>query len=151
MKKMKKLFALLAVLCMVFSLCACGGNSDTDKDTDNDVNVENNQDDNDVDADVKDNEDTEDDTDAESTASFKVTVVDEGGNPVPSCMVQVCKDTCLPMITDANGVASFNVEITDGYKVEIPQVPEGYECVGENPFYLEAGATEYTFTLKAVQ
>lgn len=149
MKMMKKLFALLAVLCLVFSLCACGGNSDTDENTDNDVNVENQTDDNSEDVDVEDK--TEDESEAESAATFKVTVVDEGGNPVVGCMVQVCKDTCLPAITNAEGVATFSLTIEDGHKLQVSSCPEGYEYDGEESIYLEAGATEYTLTLKAVQ
>lgn len=147
---MKKLFVLLLVLCMVFSLCACGGNSDTEDDSQKDK-IENNQDDNDVDADVEDEDEIEDDTEAENTAAFKVTVVDEGGNPVTGVMVQICKESCVPAMTDANGVATFNnVEITDGYKLSVMSAPEGYEFSTEE-IYLEDGATEYTLTVKAVQ
>lgn len=146
MKMMKKLFALLLVMCMVLSLCACGGNSET-KDDDQKDKIENNQNDNDVDADVEDDKEDE----SENTAvSFKVTVVDESGNPVQGCVVQVCKDTCVPMVTDANGVAPFNVEITDGYKVQVSRCPDGY-VYEDGDVYLEAGATEVTITLKAEQ
>lgn len=149
MKMMKKLFALLLVLCMVFSLCACGGNSDTEDDSQKDK-IENNQDDKDVDADVEDEDDKEDE--AENTAaSFKVTVVDEGGNPVEGVMIQVCKDTCFPAKTDATGVATFYFEIEDGHKIQVLTCPEGYTYEGEAEIYLEAGQTEATITLKAVQ
>lgn len=148
MKKMKKLFALLAVLCVVFSLCACGGNSDSDENADNDVNVENQTDDDLEDADVEDDSDDEEDTTA---ATFKVTVVDEGGNPVQGCMVQVCKESCVPAITDANGVATFSIAIEDGHHLAVSSCPAGYEYTGEAEIDLEAGATEYTLTLKAVQ
>lgn len=142
MKMMKKLFALLLVLCMVFSLCACGGNSDTKEDTQKD-NIENNQDDNDA--------DVEDDSEAQNTPAFKVTVVDEGGNPVQGVMVQVCKDICLPAITNAEGVATISLEIEDGHKLQVSSCPEGYVYEGEADIYLEAGQTEATITLKAVQ
>lgn len=148
MKMMKKLFALLLVLCMVFSLCACGGNSDTDDDTQKD-NIESNQDDNDED--VEDKDETEDDSEAENTPAFKVTVVDEGGNPVSGCMVQVCKDICMPAMTNAEGVATISIEIEDGHYLSVSQAPEGYEYTGEAKVYLEAGQTEATITLKAVQ
>lgn len=149
MKMMKKLFALLLVLCMVFSLCACGGNSDTEDDGQKDK-IENNQDDND-DADVEDEDETEDGSEAANTATFKVTVVDEGGNPVQGCMVQICKESCLPAITDANGVATFSLEIEDGHKLQVSSCPDGYVYEGEADIYLEVGQTEATITLKAVQ
>ena len=141
MKMMKKLFALLLVLCMVFSLCACGGNSDTEDDTKKD-NIENNQ---------VDKDDKEDETETETTPSFKVTVVDEGGNPVQGCMVQVCKDICMPAMTNAEGVATISIEIEEGHYLSVSQEPEGYEYTGEEKVYLEAGQTEATITLKAVQ
>lgn len=147
MKMMKKLFALLLVLCMVFSLCACGGNSDTEDDTQKE-NIENNQDDNDVDADVEDDKEDESENTA---ASFKVTVVDEGGNPVQGCMVQVCKDICMPAMTDAEGVATISIKIEDGHYLQVSQAPEGYEYTGEEKVYLEAGQKEATIILKAVQ
>lgn len=145
--KMRKLFALLLVLCVAFSLCACGGNSDTNGDDKNDkVNNEVNDDDS---TDESKN-DAEDDQVQENKAAFKVTVVDEAGNPVKGVMVQVCKDSCIPAMSDDNGVASFNIAIESGHKLSVMSTPEGYEFSNEE-IYLEAGATEYTLTIKKAQ
>ena len=142
MKQIKKLLALLAMLCMVLSLCACGGDSDV-QDNEDDVNVENVQNDNDTDEDA--------DTDAdETTATFKVTVVDQNGNPVQGAIVQLCKDTCVPMSTDTDGIATFSTEIVEGHKLSIMSCPEGYTFVQED-IYLDAGITEYTLTVEATQ
>lgn len=148
MKMMKKLFALLLVLCMVFSLCACGGNTDT-KDDDKNNNVVNNDVKDDADDESKDESD--EDEGVQTQAGFQVKVVDEGGNPIKGVMVQICKDSCVPAMSDDNGIASFNVQIEDGHKLSIMSKPEGYEYDGEAEVYLEAGATEYTLTLKAVK
>lgn len=143
---MKKIFALLLVLCMVFSLVACGGNADTKNDDKN-----NNVVDKDVDAKDESKDESDEDEGVQTKAAFQVKVVDEGGNPVQGVMVQICKDSCVPAMSGADGVASFNVQIEDGHKLSVMSMPEGYAYDGEAEVYLEAGSTEYTLTLKAVK
>ena len=77
--------------------------------------------------------------------------MDEAGNPVSGVMVQVCKESCLPAISDAEGIATFSIEIEDGHKLQVSNCPEGYVYEGEADIYLEPGQTDYTLTLKAVQ
>lgn len=149
MKMMKKLFALLLVLCMAFSLCACGGNSDTNEDEQNDNKV--NSEVNDDDSEDASSDESEEDDEEQTQASFKVKVVDQNGNPVVSCIVQICKDSCMPQVTNAEGIATFNVEIEEGHYLSISKCPEGYEYTGEEKIYLEAGATEYTLEMTAAQ
>ncbi len=143
MKKTKILLSLLLVLCMTFCLCACGGEKE---------NIENDPKDSEVVEDpAKDTEsDTESDTEDEAPV-FNVTVVDANGAPVKGVMVQVCKDSCIPAMTNDEGVATFNVEITDGYKLSVMSCPEGYEYTGDAEVYLESGATEHTLTVSEVQ
>ncbi len=133
MKNLKRILALLLALSMVFCFCACGGNSDdsttTTEGTTNENPIESNN---------------------EQKAGFTVKVVDEGGNAVSGVMVQVCKDACVPARTDDKGVATFNIEITDGYKLSVMTCPEGYEYAGDAEIYLDSGITEYTLTVKAV-
>ena len=77
-------------------------------------------------------------------------MVDEEGNPIAGAMVQMCLDTCLPGITNENGVAEFAVPEAD-YKVSFLALPEGYDyTTGEQEFYFDAGSYEMTITLKAV-
>ncbi len=132
---MKKLLALVLAIGMIFSLCACGadkngptGNAPIDSQTQNDTETSSNE---------------------ETVSKFKVTLVDQDGNPVPNTMLQICKDTCVPKSTDANGVALFDFESTDGHKLSLFSCPEGYETeyVGDNYIYLEDGETEYTFEI----
>ena len=80
--------------------------------------------------------------------TYSVKVVDEGGNAIASAAVQLCKDTCLPGMTNAEGVATFRL-VEDDYKVSFMTVPEGYNAEpGE--FYFADGSYELTITLKAV-
>lgn len=129
---MKKIFALVLAFCMILCLCACG--NDTNGPTGNEQL--NNKTDS-----------TQTSSNQESTPKFEVTVNDADGNAVKGVMVQLCKDTCIPAITDDNGIAVFNAEITDGYKVSIMSCPEGYEYTGEAEIYLEDGDTSYTFEI----
>jgi len=134
MKNFKKVLALLLALSMVFCFCACGGNTD--------------------DTTTNTTESTTNENPTESTteekAAFTVKVVDEGGNAVSGVMLQVCKDACVPARTDDKGIATFNLEITDGYKLSVMTCPAGYEYTGDAEIYLESGITEFTLTLKAV-
>ncbi len=148
---MKKLFVLLLALGMLVSLCACGGNESTTNESSIDITTD------DPASDTSEESSTEENSTSsvpEETAAFTVTVVDQDGNPVEGVFVQICKDTCVFNTTNANGVTTFKNEITDGYKISIPEVPAGYTT--ENTIYavdaegkaaevyLDAGITEYT-------
>lgn len=131
---MKRVFATILMLCMVFTLTACGGNGsgDTEKDSQN------------TQSEMNDNKDTQVD---DGKVVYKVTVVDEGGNPVANTMVQVCNaSTCFaPAATDESGVATFELEESDEYKAKLlPQTDDEY-------VYFESGSKELTLTVKAVQ
>ena len=83
---------------------------------------------------------------------YKVTVVDEDGNPIVGVYVQVCTDeTCLmPVKTDEAGVATFAPAPEGEYHANfLSGVPEGYEADAEE-FYFAAGKTELTIVLKAI-
>ncbi len=126
---MKKLLAFVLAVAMVFCLCACGADSNVNEPIDNKNNS----------SQVSSKEET--------TPKFEVTVKDADGNVVEGVMVQLCKESCIPARTDANGVAIFNIEITDGYKLSVMSCPDGYEYTGEAEIYLEDGATEYTLEI----
>ena len=134
MKNMKNILALVLVLCMALSLVACGGSADAPETSA---------------ATTEATTETTEATQDNVQSGYKVTVVDENGNPIANAMVQICKDSCLPGMTNAEGVATFNVAQEDGYKVSFMTMPAGYEAEAEE-FYFEAGATEITITLKAV-
>lgn len=132
MKLTKKLLAVLLSLLVVFSLSACGADTDASKD------------------DVSSSEpvsSSEDTSSEEKTSKFEVKVVDANGNPVEGVMLQICKDSCIPSKTDANGVATFNIEVTSGHKLSVLSCPAGYEYTGDAEVYMEDGATEYTIEL----
>ncbi len=127
---MKKIIAIFAVVCLIFCFAACDDNGttvDTEPDTTAETTVA---------------------TEAES-AAFEVKVVDAEGNGVKGVMVQICKDVCIPAVTDDNGVATFSIEVTDEHKLSVLSCPEGYVYNGEAEVYLEDGETEYTVELDA--
>ena len=129
---MKKILALVMALCLIFCLAACGSSEQTPAADNSSQPTQNNS------SVVED-----------TKPQFTVTVVDQNGDPVPNVMIQICKDTCLPKATDANGVAKFDFESTDGHKLSMFSCPDGYETeyVGDNYIYLEDGETEYTFEI----
>lgn len=89
---------------------------------------------------------------AEAPADGKVTytihVQDENGAAIAGAMVQICMDTCLPGMTDAEGNAVFTVDEAD-YKVSFLTLPAGYTYTTEETEFYFDGATEITLTLKA--
>lgn len=144
MKQLKNILLCLLVLGTVLCLCACGESADTSSadstEQSENVSAESSAAQSEAESEVS--------SEPEQTAAFTVTVVDGDGNPVSGVMVQICKDACLPAMTDAEGVATFNTEITDGYKLSVMSCPEGYTYTGEAEIYLESGAAEYTLTLQ---
>lgn len=130
---MKKFLVLFAALCLLLCMTACGNSTTGNTEP----------------AETSAVVETTTAAATESTPAFEVTVVDSEGNPVSGVMLQVCKDTCFPAVTDANGVASFNIEVTAEHKLSVLSCPEGYVYSGEAEVYLEDGATEYTVELDA--
>ena len=102
---MKKLLTLIFALVMAYTLCACGGAENTeDASSNNDASSEAPSET--PSTGVSDESSEEPSDDPVEEAAFKVTVVDQDGNPVAGAMVQICLDSCLPAMTDANGVAA---------------------------------------------
>lgn len=139
---MKNMIALALALCLMMTLCACGG----EKAPAETKPVE-------TEAPVVVTEAPVEETEAalpEGMVQYTVTVVDEAGNAVVGAMVQLCKDSCVPAVTDANGVATFTLP-EDEYKASMLAMPAGYVYAGEaDTFYFE-GAYELTITLKAAE
>lgn len=126
----KRFLVFTLALCLVLGLCACTAPAADSGETTTEP--------------TGDTTETVDD----GKVTYTVKVVDEGGNPVASAAVQICKDSCLPGMTNAEGVASFTV-VEDDYKVSFMTMPEGYEAEAEE-FYFDDGTYEMTITLKAV-
>ena len=139
----KLLFGILAV-CLVLCMCAC--NTETEESTANTSSAPEAESSTVI---AESSVEEAESSAAENTATFLVKTVDADGNAVAGVMVQICKDTCIPAKTDDSGVATFNIEITEGYKLSVLSCPEGYEYTGEAEVYLESGATEITVELSA--
>lgn len=131
------LFALLAA-CMLLCFCACAGEQAGDDSSVAESSL------------AESKEESKPESKPE-IKTFKVKVVDEAGNPVNGVALQICKELCMPAGTGADGIATFYTEITDGYKLSITALPDGYEYTGEAEIPLTAGITEYTITLSAKQ
>ncbi|MGN1157978.1 MAG: hypothetical protein ACI4TK_17530 [Agathobacter sp.] len=144
MKQFKKVVTAILMVGIVMSLMACGNtgdkNSDSEKNSSEIGSVADTQD--------KNSQQTSQD---DGKIQYKVTVVDESGNPIAGAMVQMCADTCFPAVADENGVATFRLAEAE-YKVSFLSLPEGYAHMGEETnYYFDAGSTEMTITLKKAQ
>ena len=133
--RIKNFLIFALAICLLLGLCACGADTQVPGTTA-----------------APTVEQTQPTTEAAPVEDGKVTytvkVVDGSGNPMSGVAVQICKDSCLPAMTDASGVATFRVVETEGYKVSFLTIPEGYTAEAEE-FYFEAGVTEMTLTLTA--
>lgn len=132
--------AVLVVAIVVILVVSLGG-KDTEVNKDNEEDKTKYEQNDDKDKEDKDDED-------EKEAVFTVKVVDAEGTAVAGVVVQVCKDTCVPATTDETGVATFKLEITEGYKLSVLTLPEGYEYTGEAEIALTAGITEYELKIQ---
>ena len=133
---MKRLICAMLVLMLVMGLCACGG-EETPKAEPTVAATE---------APVVVPEETA--APADGKVTYTIHVQDENGTAIAGAMVQICKDTCLPGMTDAEGNAVFTVDEAD-YKVSFLTLPAGYTYTTEETEFYFNGATEITLTLKA--
>lgn len=134
MSTVKKLSVFCLVLCLTLCLAACvaGGGEDTDGGSTTTTASTTT-------------------TTASDLPTYKVTVKTENGEPMVGVMVQICKDLCVPTVTDANGVATWQT-VEDTYKVSfLPNQTtlEGY-AVEEN-YYFDGDAKEMVITLKTAE
>lgn len=132
---MKRLICAILVLMMAISLCACGGGEAAEAEptvaaTEASATVEVTE------------------AVADGKVTYTIHVQDENGAAIAGAMVQICKDTCLPGMTDAEGNAVFTVDEAD-YKVSFLTLPAGYTYTTEETEFYFDGATEITLTLKA--
>ena len=135
----KRLVTVVLMLCLAFGLVACGSNganNDTEKN-----NTETQQDDAQTN---KDSEEESEENVEDGKIEYKVTLVDADGNPVAGQMIQVCNAaTCFaPVVTDANGVATFRLEESNEYKAKLLTASD------DAYVYFEAGKTELTLTME---
>jgi hypothetical protein len=145
MKTMLRSGAVLMALCLMLCLCACG-NTDNGSDGTTGTTAPSTT------APTTATKPSEEPTKPTEAPDYKVTVVDEGGNPVVGAWVQLCIEdgTCTPASTNDKGEAGFYLDEYN-YKVSFMVLPEGYEYTSEQQnWYFEDGKTEMTIVLKAV-
>lgn len=143
MKKISYLLLSVMIIVSAIGLCACGGSED--KSTEKETTTKN-----EVPTTTVSNNEDESSSEDNGKVTYKVTVVDDAGNAVVGAMVQCCKDSCVPGVTNDSGVAEF-VLVEDDYDVKFAVFPEGYEYMSdEEVFNFEDGKTELTITIKKV-
>ena len=137
MNVMKNITVIALLLCLLLTLCACGGEAAVEtKPVETEAPVA-----------VTEAPATEAAI-PEGMAVYTVTVVDENGTPVVGAMVQLCKDSCVPGVTNESGVATFTLP-EDDYKASMLAMPAGHAYAGETEEFYFEGAFELTITLKA--
>ena len=141
----KRALCVLIALCMTLALAACGGGDKGGNDAP-DGTPASSAPASSVPGDTSTPDDVQDTPVDDGKVTYTVTVVDDAGNPVSGIMVQICKDVCMPAVTDADGVAVWSLD-EDEYKVSFPVSPEGYVDYTGSEFYFDAGSAEMTIVL----
>lgn len=145
MSNMKRIFGVVLALCMVLALVACGGGSGSGASSDEQAPASSGAVSTPADSSTPASSVEETPVD-DGKVTYTVNVMDDSGNPVAGVMVQICKDVCMPAITDDNGIATWSLD-EDEYKVSFPTSPEGYIDYTGTEFYFDTGSTEMNIIL----
>ena len=134
---MKRLICMMLALVLALALCACGAEKAPETTTapSEEATV--------APAVAEETQAVED-----GKVTYTIHVQDDAGNALAGVMVQICKEACLPGMTDAEGNAVFTV-VEDDYKVSFLTLPAGYTYTTEETEFYFDGATEITLILKA--
>ena len=138
---MRRIFALVLVICLALSIVACNTTTDAEETTVATTEAV-------TEAPTTEEATTEAETEAET--GYKVRVVDTDGNPIKGAWIMICKgDTCSsPVETDADGYAKFP-RITDaGRQAKIAYEVPGYVVDTTKYIDFEAGSFEMTIVLE---
>ena len=161
---MKKIFAILLIVAFIFSMtlifASCGGTSDSDTDTDTEADKPTTSDSGtDTGSQTETDKGTESETNTETNGGetsgpvyYTVYVEDQLGQPVEGVDLQICNDKlCLPQkITDAEGVAKYEYNKLESFKVQINDVPDGYVMTTEKTHFPE-GKTVVKVVIKRLE
>ena len=80
-------------------------------------------------------------------ATYTVSFADQNGDPVPGCVINFCTDeTCEPVFSDENGVASYT-GAPYAYHLQVIKVPEGYEFDTAQEFVADVLGGALSFTV----
>lgn len=145
--KIKSLLLCILALCLMIGLCACGSDTPADNTTATTTQAGGNS--TTATTTTTTQATTTTTTVADGKVTYTVTVTDEGGNPISGAFVQLCLESCIPCMTNEQGIASYPNVAEENYKVSFINVPEGYS-VDKNEFYFDEGSYEMTIVLKAV-
>lgn len=134
----KKIFAAVLAVMMLLGLCACGDPEQTEVSSEPAAES------------TGAAPETTEATVSDGKVTYTIKVVDEDGKGISGVMVQLCKDSCMPGFTNADGIAEFKAEEADGYHASVTDMPAGYTYATEQTeFDFASGVTEVTIVLKA--
>lgn len=84
---------------------------------------------------------------AEGSSLYNLVFVDQNGDPVPGVTANVCNDdSCIPMVSDDNGIVSF-VFPSLAYHIQVIKVPDGYTFDTTQELYTAENGGVMTFTV----
>ncbi len=145
MNNFKRIVAVLMVLATLFAFAAC-------QNTDGTTNGQNPGTTNSTTPSTKPTTQPTTQSKPVDEITFRVKVVDEEGAIVPGVWVQLCKESCVTKLSDAEGWASFTNAYEDGYKANIAWMDDeadeaNYIYDPENVTYFEKDQKELTLVI----
>lgn len=146
MKNLKMMTAVVLLLCIALSLCACVAEPAATT-TPNKTQPQTTPNKTEPQTTTKPTEPTSD-----GKVDYVITVLNPDGTPAANAWIMVCDaDKCLiPKETDANGVVVFRLEQKDGYKAKLDGAYEGCQEMADY-VYFETGSTTLTIQLVAAE
>lgn len=141
MKNIKSIVAVMLLLCMAVSLCACTTSAPTGTTEAPEATTT---------VPATTTKPTEPTTDGK--VDYTITVLKPDGTPAVDAWIMVCTDEkCFtPKGTDENGVVVFRLEPMEGYKAKLDGSYDGCQEMTEY-VYFETGSTELTIQLVAAE
>ena len=142
---MKRIFALVLVICLALSIVACNTN-DAEGETTAATTVATTE----AVTEAPTTEEATTEAVTEAETGYKVRVVDTDGNPIKGVWIMICKgEMCsVPTETDADGYAKFPKITDEGRQAKIAYPVDGYVVDTETYLDFEPGSFEMTIVLE---
>lgn len=122
--KIQRFLIIILIFILSFCLCACAKEKNDVVDNQSKIEILN-----------------------KNSSRFLVTVVDDNGDAVQGVILQIRKDHKVTACTNKDGVATFPIIPSSGYRLYVVQCPEGYEYTEGTYIHLKQGAKEYTLNI----
>lgn len=119
----KKLFIILLTFVISFCFCGCANNKNYANDNLSIIEA------------------------SQEKFRFLVTVLDNNGDTVEGVVLRLSNYSNMIACTNKDGVATFPLIASSGYKLSVVHCPKGYEYTGDANVHIKQGTSEYILNI----